>query len=66
MTTEKTRPKFKLTGTDGSAFAVIGKVRRSLEVAGMKDEAGGFVRRAFAAESYDALLRLAMEFVEID
>lgn len=58
-------PKVKLTGTDGNAFAIIGKVSKALKKAGLKDKADEFVKRAFSAGSYDEVLQLCCEYVEV-
>lgn len=65
-----TEPKFpdvfvQLTGNDGNAFAIIGAVQRGLREAGYSDEAKQFSTDAMNSESYDALLRLCMETVEV-
>ncbi|HEX5132089.1 MAG TPA: hypothetical protein VFX92_06345 [Candidatus Krumholzibacteria bacterium] len=59
------RPVCKLVGTDGNVFAVIGRVRETLQRAGQTSSASEFVKRAFAARSYDEVLRLCMEYVEV-
>jgi hypothetical protein len=63
-------PKFpevevQLTGQDGNAFNIIGRVSRALKQAGMPAEATEFTNRAFSAGSYDELLQLAMETVTV-
>lgn len=60
------KPTVKLVGTDGNVFAVIGKVRDALGRAGLRDEAAEFVERAFAAGSYDEVLRLCMEYCDVE
>lgn len=59
------KPRCKLTGTDGNAFAVIGKVSHTLRSTGQSDKVKEFTRKAFVAESYDALLALCFEYVEV-
>jgi hypothetical protein len=59
------KPVCRLIGEDGSVFDVIGRVRRALKNAGQIDRAREFVERAFAAKSYDEVLALAMDFVEV-
>ena len=59
------KPKVKLTGTDGNVFAIIGKVAGALKKAGLKKEASEFTTKAFASKSYDAVLQLTMEYVEV-
>ena len=61
----KRRPECPLVGKDGNVFAVIGRVRAALRAEAMEEEAREFMDRAFKAESYDAVLRLCMEYVEV-
>lgn len=58
-------PACRLVGTDGNVFAVIGAVRRALVAAGQPDRAREFVERAWAAGSYDAVLRHCFEYVDV-
>jgi hypothetical protein len=51
---------------DGNVFAVIGRVRQALLEAGQPERAAEFVRRAFASRSYDAVLALSFEYVEVE
>ena len=46
-------------------FAVIGKVSGALKRAGLDAEAREFTSKAFASESYDAVLRLCMQYAEV-
>ena len=50
---------------DGNVFAIIGCVQRALKQAGQDAQARKFVQRAFAAHSYDEVLRLCFEYVEV-
>ena len=59
------KPSCKLSGKDGNVFSVIGHVRRALLAAGLKAEAKEFVQRAFAARSYDEVLGLCFEYVDV-
>jgi len=59
------KPPCRLVSTDGNVFAVIGTVQRALRKDGQDDRASEFVRRAFAAGSYDAVLALCFEYVEV-
>ena len=61
----KEKPPCKLLGEDGNVFTVIGLVKRALKKAGMYDEATEFSKKAMAAESYDVVLQLAMEYTEV-
>lgn len=59
------KPVCKLVGTDGNVFAIIGRVRDALRAAGQAARAAEFVERAFSAGTYDEVLRLCMEYVEV-
>jgi len=58
-------PACRLIGTDGNVFAIIGKVRRTLREAGQPDRASAFVEQAFQSQSYDEVLQLCLEYVEV-
>lgn len=55
-----------LTGRDGNAFAIIGRVTLALIAAGKPEAASEFRAHALACASYDELLQLAMETVEVE
>ncbi len=55
----------RLVGTDGNVFAIIGRVQRTLRAAGQPERAEAFVRRAFQAKSYDEVLALCLEYVDV-
>lgn len=59
------KPIVKLIGTDGNVFSIIGKVSDGLKRAGMTKEASEFTKRAFSSKSYDEVLCLCGEYVEI-
>ena len=59
------KPRCKLVGEDGNVFNVIGRVRRALLDAGQDGQAREFVERAFACGSYDEVLQLVLEYVEV-
>lgn len=59
------KPVVKLTGLDGNVFSVISEVCKGLRVAGFTSEASEFTQKAFDCESYDEVLRLAFEYVEV-
>jgi hypothetical protein len=55
----------KLVGTDGNAFAILGKVRRAMVSAGVPAaEVSEFVAEATGG-SYDDLLATVMRWVEV-
>jgi len=64
-TPRETKPPCRLVGEDGNVFNVIGRVRRALNDAGQGDRAREFVRRAMAAQSYDEVLGLCWEYVDV-
>jgi hypothetical protein len=63
---EEEKPKCKLVGEDGNVFAIIGRVSRALKTAGQRTKADEFTKKAFGSGSYDEVLRLAMEYVEVE
>jgi hypothetical protein len=66
MTTPKpNKPNCKLVGTDGNVFAIIGTVSRTLKRAGQPERATEFAQRAMAQKSYDDVLALCWEYVEV-
>jgi hypothetical protein len=63
--TEPRRPLCKLIGTDGNVYSIIGRVRRALVADGQEGRAREFVERAFRSGSYDAVLALCLEYVQV-
>ncbi len=59
------KPRCVLLNEDGNVFNVVGCVRRALRNAGQADRAREFVERAFAAKSYDEVLAMLDEYVDI-
>lgn len=59
------KPRCKLVGEDGNVFNVIGRVRRALLDAGQDERAREFVERAFRCGSYDEVLQLVLEYVDV-
>jgi len=62
----KTSVIVKLVGEDGNVFNIIGKVSRELKRAGFREEAKEFQERAFKCGSYDEVLQLVFEYVEVE
>ena len=57
--------KVKLTGSDGNAFAILGKVIRALRTANLpKEEIDAFTAEATSGD-YDHLLQTCMKWVNI-
>lgn len=61
----KTDIHVKLIGEDGNAFFILGKVKKALEQAGHKDLAAQYMKEATSGD-YDNLLRVTMEYVEVE
>jgi hypothetical protein len=59
------KPFVQLSGEDGNVFGIIGRCSKALKRAGLEDKAKEFTTKAFASESYDEVLRLAMEYCEV-
>lgn len=56
-----------LVGTDGNSFALIGRVQRALQDAGIESsEVVEFTEKCFKASSYDELLQFLMETVNVE
>lgn len=53
------------SGVDGNVFAIIATVSRALKQAGEPKAAEEFTHAAMNCESYDAVLVLCMETVEV-
>ena len=60
----KTDVKVKLVGTDGNAFAILGKVSQALKKAGYVDLAKEFRDEAMKGD-YNHLLQTCMDYVEV-
>ena len=62
---EAKKPKVQLTGEDGNVFSIIGRVSKALKQNGQGDKAKEFSTKAMHADSYESVLRLAMEYCEV-
>ncbi len=63
-TERKKKPRVKLVGKDGNAFSIIGRCRRALIDAGMKEEAEAFVKEATSGD-YAHLLATADKYCDV-
>ena len=54
----------QLTGTDGNAFAILGKVKRAISESHGIAAANTYMDEATAGD-YDDLLRVTMQWVEV-
>jgi hypothetical protein len=61
----ESKPVCKLTGKDGNVFAVIGRVSSTLKRAGQNNKAKEFENRAIAAGSYEEVLAMVLEYVDV-
>lgn len=59
------KPECKLIGEDGNVFYIIGKVKRTLIQHNQRSEADEFVKRAFSSGSYEEVLSICQDYVEI-
>jgi len=59
------KPECQLTGEDGNVFAIIGRVAKTLTRAGQRDRAAEFRTKAMEQTSYDAVLRLCFDYVDV-
>lgn len=59
------KPEVELVGTDGNAFAVIGKVKRALKDEGNSDEVIQSYLDQATSGDYDHLLAVSASFTEV-
>jgi hypothetical protein len=62
---KEVRPVVRLDGENRNPHSLMGKVHAALEGAGLLSRAQKFVNQAYYLGSYDEVLRLAMEYVEV-
>lgn len=65
----KNKPTIQLPELDspeGNVFHIIAMVSKALKKNGMKEQATEFVGKAFGSETYQAVLTIASEYVEIE
>jgi len=62
---DMTKPKLKLVGEDGNAFAILARAKKALRGAGREDEIQDFVHEATSGD-YRHLLSVVMEWFEVD
>lgn len=60
------KPICELSACDGNVFAIIGKVCSTLKRADQADKADEFRGKAMSAESYDAVLQLCFDYVDVE
>jgi hypothetical protein len=59
------KPTVYLIGQDGNVFFIIGQCSKALRRAKLIQEAAEFTAKCFAAGSYDEVLRLAMDYCDV-
>jgi 3,4-dihydroxy-2-butanone 4-phosphate synthase len=59
------KPRCELTRSDGNVFAVIAKVGKTLKRAGQTELAREFCKKAMDCASYDEVLRLCFDYVDV-
>ena len=59
-------PRCKLSTCNGNVFAIIARVSGTLEHAGLRLRAAEFRNKAMAVQSYDAVLQLCFEYVDVE
>ena len=59
------KPECRLIGEDGNVFFIIGRVVKTLRRAGLNEQADEFNKKYPDCESYDEVLQLAMDYVDI-
>jgi len=60
------RPRVKLIGTDGNAFALIGKTASALRRAGWTSQQVAAFQKEATGGDYDHLLTTCIKYVDID
>ena len=66
METKYPEVKVKLTGEDGNAFSILGRVKRALKDAGVSaEEQSAFFKEASSGD-YDHLLQTVMRWVDVE
>ena len=64
MSDNDKKPKCRLVGTDGNAFAILGRVVKALKDAGQGDKAKEFMSKATNGD-YDNLLKTVFDYVNV-
>jgi hypothetical protein len=65
MKASDNKPRVKLVGKDGNAFAIMGRVKHALHRAGADSEYVDQYLQESMSGDYDNLLRVAMKYVEV-
>ena len=65
-TTTIDKPKCKLVGANGNVFNLIALASLALKRAGFRDKADEMSKKCFSAESYDNVLCIIMDYVDVE
>lgn len=60
------KPVCVLVGQDGNVFNIIGRVSKALKRVGQADRANEFATKAFRAGSYNEVLNLCHDYVDVN
>jgi hypothetical protein len=63
---EMSKPTVQLIGQDGNVFAIIGSVSKALKRDGQPERAKEFTEKALKSKSYDDVLSLVLDYVEVE
>lgn len=63
---ENQKPTVQLSGEDGNVFSIMGRVSKALKRAGQPDKAEEFITKAKNSKSYDEVLQLCFDYVEVE
>lgn len=59
------KPKVKLIGEDGNAFAILGRVFKAAQAVGWTKEEWDAFKKEATSGDYDHLLRTVMKYCEV-
>ena len=61
---DNNKPTVQLSGQDGNAFAIIGRVRKALREAGLGEQIEAFMDEATSGD-YNHVLQTCMKYVNV-
>jgi len=65
-TNNQPKPICKLTGENGNVYNLIGQAEQCLVHAGQRDKATEMSTRCLHADSYDHVLAIIMEYLDVE
>jgi hypothetical protein len=60
------KPVVELSGQDGNVFSIMARVAKALRRAGLAPKADEFMAKARESKSYDEVLSLCHNYVEVE